>query len=301
MDIRPPRTTGFLFGLLIGGLCLFGIGWSVFQLGQGGLSLLLALWVVLPLLCLLLLLFVLYRLYGLATARYTIDRDGFKLRWGLANEHIPIDKLTRVDRAQELGMDRMPPIGSGWPGLYIGKRNLEDFGELEYFATRGPGDMVIVQSEQGSLAISPPDVEPFLKAVTDSLRMGALSSYEELSTRPNFAVARIGADRPALVLVLTGGLLPLALLGFLTIMVGELSGQVAFGFDASGMVDTFAPPVRLLLLPMIAGAGWFIDLFLGMWMYRTTANRPLAYAFWGGAILVGILMWGAVLQLLNIL
>jgi hypothetical protein len=75
---------------------------------------------------------------------------------------------------------------------------------------------------------------------------------------------------------------------------------VAFGFDTSGVVDTLAPPGRLLLLPMIGGASWFFNLFFGLWMYRTTINRPLAYMLWVGALLIGGLLWGAALQLLGV-
>jgi hypothetical protein len=301
MDTRPPKLLGFFLGLIFISVLTGVIAWSVIQMGAGELSIWLALWVVLPLISLPVLFLVVYRLYGLGTARYHIDRDGFRLRWGLAFEDIPIQQLTRVDRAEAFNLQKMPGAGAWWPGLVVGKRQIENLGEVEYYATSGPADMVVVQYGERFLAITPRDVEAFLKAVTDSLRMGALSIYEPVSTRPNFALARLGSDRAAVLLVILGGLLPIALFGYLLLIVGEITGQVAFGFDASGAVDTLAPPGRLLLLPMIAGASWFLDLFFGMWMYRTNANRPLAYTLWGGAIIVGGLMWGAVLQLLGVI
>jgi hypothetical protein len=85
-------------------------------------------------------------------------------------------------------------------------------------------------------------VDEFLNAVREALRMGALSTYEEVSTRPNFALARLGSDRVALLLVILGGILPVALFGYLLLVVGGITGQVAFGFDTSGVVDTLAPP-----------------------------------------------------------
>jgi hypothetical protein len=161
--------------------------------------------------------------------------------------------------------------------------------------------MVVVQSRDHCLAISPKDVDAFLRAVTEALRMGALSSHEGVDARPNFALARLVSDRTALLLVLPGGLLPLALFGYLLLVVGGISGQVAFGFDTAGAIDTLAPPGRLLLLPMIGGASWFLNLFSGLWMYRTSTNRPLAYVLWAGAILIGALLWGAALQLLGVI
>jgi hypothetical protein len=300
MDTRPPRALGFLIGTMLVLLLVLAIGVSVVQMSTGELSIWLALWVMLPLISLPLLLLILYRLYGLFTARYSIDRDGLRLRWGLAYDDIPIQQLDRVEQAEAVGLKQFPAPGFWWPGLVIGKRYVEGLGEVEYFAARGPSGLIVVQSGDRFLAISPSDVDAFLKAVTTSLRMGALQTHEEVSTRPNFALARLASDRAALLLVIFGSLLPIAMFVYLLLTVGGIPGQVAFGFDATGAIDTYAPPGRLLLLPMISGASWFVNLFFGLWMYRTHTNRPLAYALWAGAILVGGLLWGAVLQLMGV-
>ena len=299
MHTRPSQFTGLAIGIFLILLLMGVIGWSVFQMSSGDLSVWLTLWILLPLISLPLVILLIYRLYGLLTARYSIDRNGFKLRWGLAFDDIPIQELVRVDRAEAFGLTQLPPIGFWWPGLVIGRKVVENLGEVEYFSTRGPSSMVVVQSGERYLAISPRDVEAFLQAVTDSLRMGALSSHEAVLTRPNFALARLGSDRMALLFVILGGLLPLVLFGYLLLIVGSISGQVAFGFDSAGAIDTFAPPGRLLLLPMIGGASWFLNLFFGLWLYRTRTNRPLAYMLWAGAVLIGGLLWGAALQLLG--
>jgi hypothetical protein len=301
MDTRPPRALGSTIGILLVLFLVFIIGMSVFQMSTGELSIWLVLWVMLPLISLPLLLLILYRLYGLFTAQYSIDRNGLRVRWGLAYDDIPIQKLSRVEPAEAVGIKRVPPLGFWWPGLVLGKRRVEGLGEVEYFATRGPAGLLMVQSGDRFLAISPSDVDAFLKAVTDSLRMGALQSHEEISTRPNFALARLVSDRAALLLVVIGSLLPIAMFVYLLFTVGNIPGQVAFGFDTTGAIDTYAPPGRLLLLPMIGGASWFGNLFFGLWMYRTNANRPLAYTLWAGAILVGGLLWGAVLQLMGLI
>ena len=300
MNTRPPRFLGLAIGIVLILLLMSVIGWSVFQMGSGDLSIWLTLWVLLPLISFPIIVLLIYRLYGLLTARYIIDRDGLRLRWGLAYDDIPIHRLTRVDRAGVLGLEQYPPLGLWWPGLIIGRRRFENLGEVEYFSARGPADMVVVQTEDRSLAISPKDVDGFLQAVTDSLRMGALNTREESMTRPTFTLARLGSDRAAVLLVILGGLLPLVLFGYLLLIVGGISGQVAFGFDTRGVVDTLAPPGRLLLLPMIGGASWFMNLFFGLWMYRTTINRPLAYTLWVGVILIGGLLWGAALLLLGV-
>lgn len=301
MNTRPPRIIGFIIGFLFILILAAMIGWSIFQLSKGELSILLAVWVVLPLIGLPLLILVAYRLYGLLSARYIIDRDGLKVRWGLAYDDIPVDQLIRVDRALDMGLNELPSPGFWWPGLVIGHKNIEGLGRVEYFTARGPSGIVVVQSGDRCLAISPPDVEGFLRAVTEALRMGALETHEATQIRPNFALARLWADRAALILVILGALLPIALFGYLLVAIGGITSEVAFGFDATGTVDTFAPPGRLLLLPMIGGASWLVNLSFGLWMYRTRTNRPLAYTLWAGAILIAGLLWGAVLQLLDMI
>jgi hypothetical protein len=97
---------------------------------------------------------------------------------------------------------------------------------------------------------------------------------------------------------LVGALLPISLLAFLAIQAPALPGEVPFGFDASGVPETLAPPGRLLLLPLAAGLCWMVDLVLGWWSYRREDLRVLAYLMWSFSILVGALFWGATLQLI---
>jgi uncharacterized membrane protein len=90
----------------------------------------------------------------------------------------------------------------------------------------------------------------------------------------------------------------LLLLGYLVVRAPSLPAQVPFGFDPSGAPDPMAPPGRLLLLPMIGGLCWLADLVVGAWIYRRDQDRPLAYAMWAAAVLVGGLLWGATFHLL---
>jgi hypothetical protein len=80
--------------------------------------------------------------------------------------------------------------------------------------------------------------------------------------------------------------------------MGSLPELVPLGFDAQGVPEAFVPPGRLLLLPLIGGLCWAIDLGLGSAFYRREPERPLAYALWGTAVIVGLLLWGAILALL---
>jgi hypothetical protein len=156
-----------------------------------------------------------------------------------------------------------------------------------------------VQTTAHSFAISPQDSEAFLSAFNSALRMGPLETIPAISKRPQFVQMVFEVNRAARLLVVVGVLLPLLLLGYLGLQVVGLPTEVPFGFGPEGFIDTFASPGRLLMLPMIGGLCWLIDLVAGFWLYRSEKNRPLAYALWATPILVGGLLWGAALQLLS--
>jgi hypothetical protein len=279
-------------------LLFAAIGLSVYQLATATLSVWIILWVALPLICFPLSLLIGYRLYGLITARYRLDRDGFYLTWGLITEQVPLEDILSLRTLQELGTDLRPGRGLWWPGYIVGTRQLESGGMIEFFGSASPSETMVVDTGKRLFAISPPDLEAFQGAFVDATRMGSLEPIEARSQRPTFLFADLWADMLAKILVVVGLALPLFLLGYLAFRLPSLPEQVPFGFDPSGRVDPLAPPGRLLLLPMIAGLCWLADLGVGAWLYRRLDDRPLAYAVWGMAVVIGGLFWGAALQLL---
>jgi hypothetical protein len=289
-------------GLLVGGsflvILLALIILSVVQLTTATISAWLILWVTLPLVSVPLALLVIYRLYNLLTACYRLDRDGFYLTWGLITEQVSLAEITLMRAADEMAPGLRPNRGLWWPGYVFGSREVEGEDLVECFATTGSQGMIVLSAGERLLAISPPDLEAFQQAFVDATRLGSLEPIATLSQRPDFVFSDLWNDRLAQVLVVMGLALPLLLLGYLALRVPTLPGIVPFGFDTTGSPNPLAPPGRLLLLPMIGGLCWIADFTVGAWLYRQARDRPLAYAVWGVAILVGGLFWGATLQLL---
>ncbi|HEY44593.1 MAG TPA: hypothetical protein G4O11_11490 [Anaerolineae bacterium] len=298
MDFTPPRALGFLLGGTFLAILLVLIVVSVVQLTTATISAWLILWVTLPLVSVPLALLVTYRLYNLLTARYRLDRDGFYLTWGLSTEQVSLAEITLMRSADELDANLLPARGLWWPGYVFGSREVEGEGLVEFFATTGPRGMMVLSTGERLLAISPPDLEAFQQAFVDATRLGSLEPIPTLSQRPDFVFSDLWNDRLAQVLVLMGLVLPLLLLGYLALRVPTLPFRVPFGFDTTGSPNPLVPPGRLLLLPMIGGLCWIADFAIGAWLYRRERDRPLAYAVWLGAIVVGGLFWGATLQLL---
>jgi hypothetical protein len=239
-----------------------------------------------------------YRLYGLITARYVLNRNGIGVRWGLAVEEIPLPAV-RLERPAESIRPRLRPTGRvRWPGCVVGSNEVEGLGPVEFFSTRGAQGILLVISPDRTLAISPPDPEEFQQAFVAAARQGVLDPVLPRSTRPDLFPARLWRDSLARALLFIGISLPLVLLGFLGLRAGSLPDLVPFGFDAQGNPDPLVPPGRLLLLPLIGGFCWMVDLALGSTFYRRVTDRPLAYALWGVAVVVDLLLWGAALSLL---
>jgi len=301
MVFIPPRARGLIIGV-IALLLVFGLaGLGMSRLASAPISPFIVVWVIMPLVGLPLGLMVAYRLYGLLTARYRLDRDGLYIVWGQATEQIPLSLVKNVAPATEASAALRPRRGLWWPGCIVGKARQADNSDLEFFATGLGSSLVLVNTRVGDFAISPKDPGEFGQAFVDATRMGSLNQIQAQSRRPDYFSARMWNDLLARGLVLAGLVLDLLLLGFLAVRASALSGNVPFGFDPSGVPGPMVPPGRLLLLPLIAGFCWLGDLGLGAWLYRREREKPLAYAAWGAAVLVGGLFWGATLQLLAIL
>ena len=275
---------------------LIAIGLSLARLGQGLISLGSLIWIVALLLGLPLTLLVGYRLFGLATASYRVDRDGLYVRWGLVYEQLPIASVVSIEPAIKFGGPQRPALGVWWPGCLVGRGRTDQNQELVFFA--GSGEQLIVRTRDGRfLVLSPPDSTAFQSAFLSATRMGALEVIAERSDRPDFLLTRIWKDQAARGLILAGLGLPLVGLTVLVLKAPGLPEQIPFGFGPGGEPGPLAPHGRLLLLPLIAGLAWLVDLVLGSWFYRRPSERPLSYALWSASVVAGALLGGAALYL----
>ena len=298
MDCRPPLRTGLLIGIGLLGLSLGSVALGLAQIPRAPFSVWLVLWTVLPLAGAPLALIVGYRLFGLATARYIIDRDALRVRWGWSVEEAPLAEVTLEPIPEGFKHELRLGRGVWWPGCLVGTRDIPSLGKVEFFSTRPPSGMLMVSTAGRRLAISPPDPRGFLDAFVSATRLGSLRKIPPRSIRPEFFSSRVWDDKLARALILLGLALPLGLLGFLGAASSTLPDLVPFGFDVAGQPDSLGPPTRLLFLPLIAGLCWLADMVLAGVVYRVERDRPLAYGVWGLAGIVGVLIWGSALQLL---
>lgn len=276
------------------GLALAGFGLA--KLTEATLTPALVVWIALPLLGGPMSVWAGYQLYGVISAQYQLDRDAFRLQWGLAHELVPFGQIDEISRPGA-GDRVMPPGGMRLPGCHVGAGQVG--GErVEFFAT-DLDRLLLTRGEDSTLAISPANPEEFLESFVRFSRMGSVKRPGRRSERPQLLPALIWSDLWARGLLLAGLALPFALLTYLVLMASILPPEVPFGFLPSGEPGPAVPTGRLLLLPLVAGLVWLFDLLLGGWLYRRAADRPLSYALWGMAVFVGCLLWGAAVYVVS--
>jgi len=238
----------------------------------------------------------LYRVYALYVSYYTLQRDGIRIRWGLRVEQIPMDIIEWVHPADDLE-PRVPLPFLRMPGAVIGTRKMPAGGKVEFLAS-STKNMLIIATPDIAYAISPANADTFLEAYNHVVELGSVTPLTRQSLHPTFVAARVWASRPTRSLVILGLILNIALLAYVLWMVSSHQ-QIHLGFRPSGEPAALVPSVRLMLLPVISIFFYVIDLFVGLFFYRTEASRELAYLAWATGTLSPMLFFVGVYFILQ--
>jgi len=273
----PPRRRGMIFHGLAGLMLFLGSAVcmaTAIQQQVGGVFVLLlllsmALFAPLPV--------VFYRGYALMNASYTLERDGFRIRWGLRAEDIPLTEIEWVRPAAELGF-RLPLPLFNWPGAILGGRSLPELGLVEFLASE-TANLLLVATPDKVFVISPQDVRGFVQAFQNVFEMGSLTPLKPYSARPAAFARRVWDERPARMFLMAGLFLTLALLVLVSLVIPGQTG-VSLGFDPTGRPFPQVPPEQLLLLPVLAIFAFMANLAGGLFFYRRDEDRPVAFVLW---------------------
>ena len=224
-----------------------------------------------------------YRLYALVNAAYGLGRDGLLIRWGLRREDIPLNRIEWIRPASELGF-RLPLPWLRLPGGILGIRNVPELGRVE-FVSSDIKHMLLVATPEKVYAISPQETNKFMTLFRKVNELGSLASIEPQSVYPKVLIGRVWEDRLARLLILSGFGIGLILLAVNAIAVPGLATITWIGGEGG------APPERLLLLSILDGMIWIINLFAGIFLHRRSGDLVIgSYILWGTAGLVGILL-----------
>jgi hypothetical protein len=295
---RPRRAAGTIF--LLGAIALLALvaGWGLWQASQAQIGLAFLLYLLPALVAIVIAPMLVYRLLALRGAYYRLGRDGISLRWGLRFEDIPIDAVSWIRLADEVGK----PLPLPWlrlPGAVLGIRRPPGDAPIEYLAA-GARDLVLVATAKGVYAISPENPAAFLAAYQRLMELGSLAPMPARSLYPTFLLGRVWRT-PAARYVLLAGLALNLLLAAWVFLVAPGKAEIIIGFQRGGEP---VPGVQLLLLPVLSGFFFLVDFFVGLFFYRrgvvwesgsAEAWMPpapyttLAYLLWGSAVLTPFL------------
>jgi hypothetical protein len=237
-----------------------------------------------------------YWLYGLARSRYLLDRNALIIQWGTTEQVIPAGQIERVLTGDEIeGHIRF--YGGIWPGHCVGYGEVPDAGPTLFYATVSPRHQVYIVTPGLTYGISPADHDGFLESLQKRLQMGPTQVVEQSSKRPGILDWVIWQDQLGLALLLVGFLVVLGLAGFLSFRFPSLPMMVPLHFDAAGNPDRLGPRTQIFITPLIGLLTWLLNGALGSLAYRR--ERMVSCLLWGGAVLIQVLAWTAMLGLLG--
>lgn len=292
LEFRPAWRRGLTLHVVLAVLAAALGGfliWLAFQQLVGGLVIL-CLFGALIFLALLPLL--VYRAYALYHATYTIEREGLRIQWGLRREDIPLTEVEWVRPMTDLVTPLHAPAFS-MPGAYLGSSQHPDLGKVEFVAS-SYATMVVVETANQVLALSPEDPEEFLYSFHRTLEMGSITPIEAYSSQPAEFIQSVFAY-PLARFSLIGSLLLTLLLALITSLLIPLHPQVSMGITPQGEPLAAVAANRLLILPVLASFSFVLDVVLGLYFFRTPAQRRVAYFLWLAGMVTPFLLLIALL------
>lgn len=291
-QFSPPKRTGARFtAIVIGVLLGAGIACIWFALNRAPQTQI-AVWYLAGILLLIPVPLLAYRIYALLQARYLLDRDGLRIRWGLRSEDISMVDIEWIRPAAEMGYKLHLPL-IRWPGSLYGRRATEGLGPVEFLASEAD-NLLLIATRDKVYAISPDELSPFLNSFRRANEMGSLTPLSSHSTMPVAYFSRIWADTPARRLILAALLSVIALVILTSVSVSSVP-LMPMGYDSSGQPLEPVPSQYLLLLPILGGIAAAFDLVYGMFLYRLTSTRIMAFFLWAAAILTSVLLMAGIL------
>jgi hypothetical protein len=329
---KPPRKQGLVLQIAAFLLLILLSGWSLWRAFQSPLGLAFFLFLLLALLLAAPLPLLAYRAYALYKASYRIERDGLRLNWGLRSETIPMDAVQWIRSVEELsaaaavqagvepeGVIQAAPARAfplpwlRWPGAVLGTQLLAGGERVEFLAASASG-LLLIATPGGLFAVSPEDPAGFRQAYQRFAELGTFEPFAARSEYPSFLLARVWNDLLARTLLLAGLALGLVLLGWVSLVVPGLT-SISLGFNPDGALREPVPSTQLLLLPLLNGGAFILDLLLGLYFYnrserqmealalssgnRAPIGQVLAYLVWGSGVLTALFFLLALVFLLR--
>jgi hypothetical protein len=237
-----------------------------------------------------------YRAYALLRADYYIDRDSLAILWGLRVEDVPLTDIEWVRPASDLTSPLSFPRFR-LPGAVLGTRRHPDLGHVEFIASSSR-NLILIATSKRIFAISPKNPAALVQTFARATEMGSLTPAAPKSVYPSFIITQAWESPLARFLWMSGILLNLGLIVWVGILIPSLP-EIPFGFDAFGTPVETVPSTQLILLPLVSAVMFVAGVTAGLYFYRWSRQRPLAFIMWISSTLSALLFLMAVLFLVT--
>lgn len=232
-----------------------------------------------------------YRFFALNRAYYDLDRNVLTIHWGLRTEIIPIREIQWIRPTSDLVLT-LPNPKLTLPGAYLGIRNIEGLGKVEYLADRLKGAL-LVAAPQVVYVISPEDAHGFINYYSKGVELGSLENVTAESIQPSFIIGKLWDDRIVRNLIFSGFLIGVTVLLWSVLIITSRS-EVVFGYQLGNIIEP-VPSIRLLLLPVVNGLVFLIDVVASAFFYRREDQKFISYMICSGSSITGFLILVALL------
>jgi len=232
-----------------------------------------------------------YRAYALHRASYQIDRDSLELRWGLRDEIIPLADIEWVRPAEDLTQPlTAPPMVL--PGAILGLRRHPDLGIVEFLASSARG-LLIVGTSRRVYAISPAEPVEFLDTFARAVELGSLREARPRSRYPSFVFSNAWASGLVRYLWLATLFLNLGLAAWISLLIPS-SPTFALGWRPNQSPEA-VPSTQLIIVPLASIMLNLVGWIAGMFLFRWTKRRAIAFMLWTFGAISSLLFLLAVL------
>jgi hypothetical protein len=224
--------------------------------------------------------------YACYSLHYMLDNRGLTIVWGTLRHFIPMERIEELSAGR--GEDQPRLRGLSWPGLHVGRGQLDDQEALFYSTHRSPEEIVYVRTPAVTYAVSPQDPPRFIDAVERFKQAGRTGGTESVQ-RDVIGGHPIWADRVAQWLALAAVLINLALWGYIFAIYPDLNETITIEFPPLGEITDVHSRNDILWIPAAALAVLAVNLIAGLgFQWR---ERAATYLLLTGSVFLQLLFW----------
>lgn len=220
---------------------------------------------------------------------YRLDRNGLTVTLQPMSFAIPMEAIEGLFAAPAGGSG--PFRGLRFRGHNVGYQSGPRGRWIIYLATAAPQDCLYVQTANRIYAISPAERGAFLRQYESERSLGPVRHWQETLEVLPVLRALWWRDHLGLTLAAAALVAGFVLLAEAFWRFPSLPDEIPMHFDALGRPDRLVPAQRVFYLPLIGSIVILANSILAITVYRR--ERALSYYLWGGAVVVQVLLLGA--------